>query len=66
MAMRPFFVCDKHPVPLRFPTRYLYESHIKQAHRKQFFETLQTEMDIRALKRKDADPYEEYYGANVK
>jgi hypothetical protein len=59
--MRPFFVCDKHPIPLRFLTQQTYESHMKQAHREQFFETLQTEMDIWALKRKDEDPYDDYY-----
>ena len=66
--MRPFFVCDKHPIPLRFLTQQTYESHMKQAHRERYLEMLQVQMDIEALKRKDADPYEEYYGKqeNVK
>ena len=62
MAMRPFFVCDRHSVPMRFQSQEMYEDHMKKAHRERYFEMLQVRMDIEALKRKDIDPYEEYYG----
>lgn len=61
MHMRPFLVCDRHREPMRFPSKTLYEEHMKREHRKMYFEILQTERDYRALKRLDEDPYDEYY-----
>lgn len=47
---------------MRFQSQEMYEDHMKKAHRERYFEMLQVRMDIEALKRKDIDPYEEYYG----